>query len=381
MEILTEWWNTQNTAFQIAFVAVLIALLIQVFYLLHFFIRTGLYREEGVNGNPGPVSVVICAKNEERRLRNLVPLLMEQDYPDFEVVIVDDSSWDDSISTLRAYQVRYPKLHVIKLDEDYQRMRGKKFALTMGIKGASNDLLLLTDADCIPSSKGWIRHMVAPFSDTHIGVVLGVSPYQKDTGFLNRLIRFDAAQIALNYLGFAISGRPYMGIGRNLAYRKHLFISNSGFKSHFHLASGDDDLFVAEVASQSNTALVVDPVAHTLSAAEKTWKNYFDQKRRHFTTAAYYRLSTKILLALWPLSLFILWALALYLMIMHNALWIGLTVLLLRHVTHLATFRVSLKRIGQHDLLPWAPLLESTLWLIHPLLYLWNQLSAPKKWK
>lgn len=381
MEILTEWWDTQGGAFQAAFLSLLAALFVQLFYLLFIFVRTGLYRHQQSDSHPGPVSVVICAKNEERRLRDLVPLIMEQDYPDFEVVVVDDSSWDDTISTLRAYQVRYPKLHAIKLDEDYQRMRGKKFALTMGIKRASNDLLLLTDADCVPRDKSWIRKMVAPFIQDHIGVVLGVSPYERTEGFLNRLIRFDAAQIAFHYLGFALGGHPYMGVGRNLAYRKHLFIANSGFKSHFNLASGDDDLFVSEVATRRNTAVVPDHAAQTVSAAEKSWSRYFSQKRRHFTTSPYYRASTKILLLLWPLSLFILWTLALTIMIMHNAFWIGLTALLLRYVAHLATFKVSLKRIGQQDLLPWAPLLEGTLWLIHPLLYLWNQLSAPKKWK
>lgn len=381
MNELIAFWNDSEPGFRVLAIMLLIALLVQLFYHLFFFVRPGLYRHQTPSGHPGPVSVVICAKNEERRLRNLVPLLMEQNYPDFELVVVDDSSWDDTISTLRAYQVRYPKLHVIKLDEDYQRMHGKKFALTMGIKGASNDLLLLTDADCIPATKDWIARMMAPFNNPQIGVVLGVSPYEKADGFLNRLIRYDAAQVALTYIGFALRKVPYMGVGRNLAYRKHLFLANSGFKSHLDLASGDDDLFISEVATRHNCAVVIDPEAHTQSAAKPTWSAWFHQKRRHFTTSGRYRLGVQLLLALWPVSLLLLWASAVGIALLHNAFLIAGCALFIRYVAHLATFSVSLKRIGQADLRPWSPLLEGALWLIQPVLGLWNLLSKPKQWK
>lgn len=381
MNELIAWWNHSESGFRFLTITLLVALLIQLFYHLYFFVRPGLYRHQTTNGHPGPVSVVICAKNEERRLRDLVPLLMEQNYPDFELVVVDDSSWDDTITTLRAYQVRYPKLHVIKLDEDYQRMRGKKFALTMGIKGAKNDLLLLTDADCIPAGKDWITRMMTPFNDPQIGIVLGISPYAKTSGLLNRLIRYDAAQIALTYIGFALRKVPYMGVGRNLAYRKQLFLANSGFKSHLSLPSGDDDLFISEVATKQNCAVVLDPEAQTFSAAKTTWSEWFHQKRRHYTTSSRYRIGVQLGLSLWPVSFLLLWASAAGLVLLHNAFLIAGATLFIRYVAHLATFSVSFKRIGQADLIPWSPMLEGALWLIQPLLGLWNLLSKPKQWK
>lgn len=381
MEQLIEWWNQTTSGYRILMFTMIGAVVVQL--VLHFwqYIRLSLWSDKEIPTSQEPVSIVICAKNEEKNLRQLIPLLMEQAHPNFEVVIVDDSSWDDSLTTLQAYQVSYPNLHVVPLNEDIQRMRGKKFALTMGIKGATYDIVLLTDADCRPTSKNWVSKMVAPFSDEGIDIVLGVSPMNTVKGWLNKVIRFDTSQVGINYLSAALRRLTYMGVGRNLAYRKELFFQNSGFKSHLSLASGDDDLFINQVATKSNTTIVTDAEAQTTSDAKPTWNEWFHQKRRHFTTAPHYTFGTKFLLMLAPLSFSVMWLSGVIWMVLHNELLIAGSLLVVRYVVHLATFRGSLKQIGQTDLFIFLPLLEGFQAVINPVLWIWNLLAKPRTWK
>ena len=190
-----------------------------------------------------PVSVIICAKNEEANLRENLPLIMEQDYPEFEVLVVNDASTDGTEELLRDMKLRYPHLNTTSIVENVHIRQGKKLALTIGIKGATYDWVVLTDADCKPAGRKWLHTMQSNFSrDCHI--VLGIGKYDRKKGLLNILIRFDTLYTALQYTGFAMAGHPYMGVGRNLAYRKSLFFNNKGFASHYELESGDDDLFI-----------------------------------------------------------------------------------------------------------------------------------------
>ncbi|MFT4777621.1 MAG: cellulose synthase/poly-beta-1,6-N-acetylglucosamine synthase-like glycosyltransferase [Flavobacteriales bacterium] len=381
MEQLIEWWNATTLGSRALMFTLISMALIQLSLDLWQYIRLSLWTDRSYPTHSSGVSIVICAKNEEKRLRNLIPILMEQDYPNFEVIIVDDTSWDDTLDTLQAYQVRHSNLHVVSLNEDIQRMRGKKFALTMGIKGYQHDIVLLTDADCVPSGKDWITKMTAPFGDEQVEIVLGASPLNKQKSWLNKVIRFDTSQIAISYLSAGLRKMPYMGVGRNLAYRKEIFFRNSGFKSHLNLASGDDDLFINEVATKKNTHIVVDQDAFTTSDAKETWQDWFVQKRRHLTTAPHYKLKTKFFLILAPLSFNLMWLSAILSMVLHNAFLIASVALLVRYTVHFVTFRGSLKKLGQPDLLFTLPLLEAYQAAINPVLWISNLLSKPRTWK
>lgn len=381
MEMLADWWFNSSQFYRAVFIITLAALLVQLLLDLVFVVRIVLWKGHPAVDTHVPVSVVVCVRNEEKHLRELIPALFDQDHPDFEVVVVDDSSWDETAEILRAFQAMYQRLHVVRLDEDKQRMTGKKFALTVGIKGARNPIVVLTDADCMPQSRQWLSSMSAPFANPETEVVIGVSPYRKTKGLLNWLIRYDAAEIAVSYISMALAKLPYMGVGRNLAYRKDLFFRNSGFKSHLHLASGDDDLFISEVATAKNTAVVIHPQNQTLSHPKTTWKAWTHQKRRHFTTAPHYKLGIKLLLGIRPASFLILWVGALLLALVHNAFLIAGIALGLRYVVHLTTFIAAFRKIGQKDLSPAVPVWEAFITLINPALWIWNLLAAPRTWK
>jgi hypothetical protein len=126
----------------------------------------------------------------------------------------------------------------------------------------------------------------------------------KGPGALNKIIRFDTFHTALQYLSYALAGQPYMGVGRNLSYKKAVFLRNKGFSAINHVPGGDDDLFINKVATKENTAIVIDKDTFTLSDPKKNFGEWFRQKARHYTTAKYYKPRHKFLLGLYSTRIF-----------------------------------------------------------------------------
>ena len=353
--------------------------IIQLYYLLYRFLH-GTRLPKLVSTTKPAVSIVICARNEERNLMKHIPLIMEQDYPKFELIIVNDSSWDDTEAILKAMQVRYSNIHVVALDEEKQIMQGKKFALTLGIKASKYDTIVLTDADCAPQTNQWLSGIVSHFTEGK-EIVIGVSLFHRYKGYLNRLIRFDGLMTAAHYIGFAQTGQPYMGVGRNMAYHRDLFFKVGGFKRHYTIAGGDDDLFINQVATAKNTAISYIPSEQTISEPKKTWQDWFVQKRRHLSTSPYYQAKHKRMLFLWPLSFTLMWLGLGFCLFFHSALLILGGLLLIRYILQIAILHKISKRMGQSKDIAWlSPILEIHHHLLNAGLYFSNLLRKPQKW-
>ena len=252
------------------------------------------------------VSVIVSAWDELENLQALLPLLNDQDYPNFEVIVIDDRSTDGTYDYLLFDIKHLNKVRFIKIDKTPQHITAKKYALTLGIKGALHDLILVTDADCRPQSPQWIAGMVAQMPDNK-DIVLGLSPYYRFQGFLNSFIRFETFYTAFQYTAFAKAGLAYMGLGRNLLYRKHLFFQSKGFHSHNHIIGGDDDLFINEVATATNVAVCLDPQTFVYSMPKTTFDEWYLQKRRHLSVGKYYRSRNKAMLGVLGLSQTLSW--------------------------------------------------------------------------
>ncbi len=271
---------------------------IQMSYFWGLFSRLAFFKKDKYDNetpNYEPVSVIVCAKDAYEYLLDLIPRILSQDYPDFELVIVNDCSTDETTDYLKELSDRRPDINVVSLTQNLNFFQGKKFPLSMGIKSAKHDLLLLTDADCLPENDQWIKGMVGAYRhDT--GVVLGYGPYFARKGLLNKLIRFDTLYTAIQYLSMALAKMPYMGVGRNLSYHRGLFYKNKGFTSHYTIPSGDDDIFISQVANKDNTRIFIDPGCRVESEPKRTFSGWIHQKRRHYSTANMYKRSTNIIL-------------------------------------------------------------------------------------
>lgn len=283
---------------------------IQAVYLLIIFGRTawGNFSSSSKKSeNEEGVTVLIAAHNEYKNLKILIPKLFEQDYPKFDVMIVNDRSTDRTKRLLEEMMAIYPKLRSVTVKYTPNHVTSKKFALTLGIKVAKNDVILLTDADCVPNSDQWIRKMTAPVREEGKTFAIGFSGYQKESGMLNRWIQFETILTALFYFSFGLWKAPFMGIGRNLCYRKSFFMDVKAFKGIWHLEGGDDDLFVNQYATGGNASMVIDPSAMTLSIPKSTWSEYLVQKKRHLHAGKFYRGEDKRKIGLFSLSHALFW--------------------------------------------------------------------------
>ena len=292
---------------------------IQILYYAGFFSRLAFYKPKSKpHSEQRPVSVIICARDEADNIVKNLPGVLVQNYrTSHEVILVNDNSSDDTKYLLDELHKIFKNLTPIQLIGEGKLMVGKKFPLSTGIRSAKYETLLLTDADCVPASENWMQLMQDGYKPES-EIVLGYGRYHKRNTILNKLIRFETFHSALQYLSYALAGIPYMGVGRNLSYKKDVFLRNKGFSAINHLPGGDDDLFINKVANKANTAIVIDHDAHTLSEAKKNWEEWYNQKNRHYSTAKYYRGNHKFLLGLHSATQFLFYPLAVLAAIFFN---------------------------------------------------------------
>lgn len=327
-----------------------------------------------------PVSIIICAKNEDDNLTEFLPKILVQDYPEFEVVVVNDCSSDNTENVIDEFAKIFPNLKKVTIKEDEYYKHGKKFAIMVGIKGSKHNHLLFTDADCYPANEHWLSDMSSGFANKK-EIVLGYGAYQKEAGFLNKLIRFDTFLIASSYLSAAIKGKAYMGVGRNLAYKKELFYKQKGFSKHYHITSGDDDLFINQATTIDNTNVVITGNAITYSLAKTTLREWIRQKQRHLTTAPYYSSSswTKITLSYVSQYAFLLLFFASFMF--KTTLIVAVAGLVLKSLVQAIVFKKASKKLNEMDLWAFSFFYETVLLILYPVFYLSKLIHKSNKWK
>ena len=366
---------------EIIFYAFCFITAVQLFYYLFFFIRLAFHKAKQKNiSQTHPVSVIICARDEAANLvKNLPGALVQQYKTTHEVILVNDNSFDESKYILDEYQRTYKQLHIVELKQEARFIPGKKLPLSVGIKTAKYEVVLLTDADCVPASEFWIEKMQEGYHP-ETEIVLGYGAYHKKKGFLNKLVRWETFHSALQYLSYAKAGVPYMGVGRNLSYKKTVFFRHKGFSAHNHVASGDDDLFINMAATKTNTEIVVDKDAFTLSEPVKTWKQWKKQKSRHYSTSKYYKPLHKFLLGLYALSQFAFYPLLIAAAIFFS--WkIALIIFGVRFLLQGFIFYKTMNKLDEKDLFPIFWLLD--IWMFfYYLIFSFSLLRKPRKtWK
>jgi len=322
-----------------------------------------------------PVSVIICSRNNADLLEKNLPSVLQQSYHEFEVIVVDDQSSDHTAEVLQKLGTQHPHLKTLRIAG--KQHPGKKHALTEGVRNASHSWLLLTDSDCRPAGNSWISAMMRGRQEG-AQLMLGYGAYEKAPGLLNKLIRFDTAVIAEQYMSFALYGHPYMGVGRNMAYRKELFDSAGGLQAHWSIASGDDDLFVQAAANGNNTSVVTGEEAFTYSEPKKDLASWIRQKARHISASAHYRLRFKILLAVLPLTGFLFYV-SVAAMALHNAPS-ALGWLAARWLTAYIFHAPFLAKFHEKDLIPYVPVLDLISIFVLPVPGLVNLFTGNRKW-
>lgn len=361
---------------------------IQVFYYLFFYSRLAFYKmkKPADHDHPTPaLSVIICARDEEHSLERNLPVVLQQHYqnshqePQYEVVVVNDNSEDGTLFTLKHLKPGYPHFRYIDLQQSAKGIPGKKYPLTIGIRSAIHETLVLTDADCRPASTYWLKQMAGGFKNGK-EIVLGYGAYEYQPGLLNKVIRFETFFSALQYLSFALAGIPYMGVGRNLAYKKELFFKHKGFLSHRHLPSGDDDLFINAAANKKNTTVVIHPQAITYSIPKTDWSAWFRQKARHLSTGKHYKLKHRFLLGLFSATQFLYYPLFIVALFYKPFLFVTLILFGFRLLLQAVIWSLGLKKLNEKDLFWYCFPLEIFMMLYYLIFAPALFLKPKKRW-
>jgi cellulose synthase/poly-beta-1,6-N-acetylglucosamine synthase-like glycosyltransferase len=352
----------------------LVCVLVQIGYAAYYFWPFATRQVPEVESIPAheaerPVSIMVAARNELENLRRLLPVLLTQDYPQFEVVLIDDRSDDDTIVYAQQLTQYYPNVRLVTVGSTPQGLSPKKYALTLGIKVARYPRLLFIDADCLPASDQWVRYMARGF-DSGADIVLGYGRYQEEPGFLNQLVRFETLLTGLQFLSFAERGQPYMGVGRNLAYTKQTFLATKGFASHIRSLSGDDDLLVQDAVKRGKTTSTVTyPAAQTVSEAPASWGAWWRQKRRHMSAGSRYRATDRVRLGTFIGANGLFYLASLWVLFFSPTDWIPLTIAwAVRTSTVVVTYAGANRRLQERQSAALLPVLDAAYFLAYFLL-------------
>jgi poly-beta-1,6-N-acetyl-D-glucosamine synthase len=358
--------------------------LIQLFYYFNYYRRAAYIKEDDEKKeiSTPPLSVIICARDEDSNIESFLPVVLKQDYPSFEVLVINDCSEDDTGIILERMQKEYSNLRVSVIQRDLHFSHSKKLPMLIGIKAAANDLLVFIDADCKPSSDKWLAGIAKGY---HIGaeIILGYGGYLPEKGILNKYIRYETMSIGMQYMGMALAGKPYMGVGRNLAYRRSFFFNNGAFGPFNHVQSGDDDLFVNRTATATNTYVLANSETNTLSVPAHSIEAWVRQKRRHYTTAGYYNFDDKFRLFMEPFSRVSYYGLLIYFLITLISWPVVAGIGLTRLITRSIIFKRATRRFNEPGLFFFSLIFDILHPLINTSLYITNRkkVRREKSWK
>lgn len=356
-----------------------IVILVNCSYFLLFSKFSFLRASEGIIKEDYPVSLIVCAKNEAENLKENIPLWLEQDHPNFEIILTNDASTDNTLEVMESFAKKDPRIQIVNVVNNEAFWGSKKYALTLGIKRAKNKRMLFTDADCCPSSKLWLRHMASNFTKEK-QLILGYGAYKKRPGPLNALIRYETLLTAVQYFSYAKTGIPHMGVGRNLGYTSDLYYSINGFISHMKIPSGDDDLFVNEAASKTNTALCFNEEAFTYSEPKISWNTWKLQKKRHISTSKFYKSKHKFLLGVYYIFNLLFWILTGVCFLFLD--WkVPLALIGFRFLFQWIVIGKAALKLKEKNLIPFIPFLELFLVFAQMSIFISNSMSKPSRWK
>ena len=360
-------------------IAFIFIILIQLVYWIFLYGKFAFMKEPQVEKKRVPVSIIIAARNEADNLKKFLPKVLEQDYQNFEIIVVNDASTDDTKHIIKDFQLDYPYLKLTQIETSNTYSGNKKNAITKGIEAAQYDHLLFTDADCYPASKDWISHVISHFGEDK-KIVLGYGAYEKQPAIINKLIRYETLLTAIQYFSYAKIGNAYMGVGRNLAYKKELFNETNGFEAHAMIKSGDDDLLINELAKKNNTTICISKESFTISTPKKSFNSWFKQKRRHITTATFYEPIHQFSLGLFYASQLLFWLLAILLLTFSLNWQFVILLITIRFIAQYIIISKSSIKLSEQDLILFSPIYDFLLVLIQLGLFVSNLIKKPKHW-
>ena len=356
---------------------------IQIICYLLIYSRFVFARAKKTSVTNTPVSVLVCAKNEAKELEQFLPSILSQNHTNFEIVLINDVSYDNTFEIMEAFAEKHACIKLVNVKNNEAFWGNKKYALTLGIKAATHENLLFINANSKPVSLNWITEMCAQLNlNSKKTVVLGYSAYNKvKHSVLNKFIRFDHLIKSIQYMSFAKTGMPYVGVSENLAYTKKHFFDANGFMSHMDIKKSEHALFINQTATKRNTSAVFSKNSFTSTVAPKSLKSWTTKKRQYTYIAKHFKLIHKFVLALIYSTGFLFWLLAILLISLQYNWEIVAAIIASRIVVQYIVLGIGAKKLNELDLIIFIPFLEIFLILFQFVIFITNASSKPKHWK
>ena len=324
-----------------------------------------------------PISIVMVVKDAASVLLKTLPKLLNQQYEDFEVVIVNDNSQDETQLLVVEYQQQYKNIKLVNLDTAVTTIRGKKFALSMGIRCATYDHVIITDPECSPTSSHWLEKMTQNFVGQK-RIVLGYSTYEKRNNLFNRLLHFDTLVNAVQYFSLARIHSTYRGDDKNMAFTKSLFDAQRGFASHNHISYGDEDIFISRAATKNNTAIEFSHDAVTVLQRGTNHRYWRDHKEGLYFTRKYNTFKNRLILNSYGVINFLFYvALVFAILITLNdlvLLCVTLGIIASRIISQYFVFGFAAKKLNEKQVIPALLIYDIIFTILNPLYYLAAQI-------
>ncbi len=362
---------------QIIFFLLISATALQLIYYIVVYSQFAFAKIKKQASNTEGVSIIVCTKNQAELLNNFVTAITSQNHPNFEIVIINNSSTDHTVDAIEQLKKKHTNIKAVNVKNNEAFWGSKKYALTLGIKAATHNQLLFTQVNCIPDNNNWISDMSSYFNDKKT-IILGHSYYKSKANFINKLIRFETLITATQYFSLAKIGLPYKGIGENLAYTKTTFFDNNGFVNHMENRLGEDDLFVNEVANSKNTTICFNQSSFTQKKLNSNLKYWWSNKRRRYQTLKSYKFLHKLLLFVFYLTQLLFYTLTPILLLNNFETDSVLIIIGAKFITQYFILGFSAKKIKHSETLFLLPILEPILVLSQFILFTSSYLSKPR---
>ena len=354
----------------------IVALLLLVYYFGLF--GPFVFRKEKSrtsNEDLPPISIVITAHNEAHHLVESLPVILTQEYPDYEVVLVNDNSQDEIEQLALELNNRYHHLHYVNMGSSRSTMEGRKFPFAIGIQAASNPTVVFTNSSCIPSSPFWLQHIASKFVRQK-EVVLAHTTYQSRGGLLNKWLHYDALVNSVRAFSYTLAKMPVLADSHNLAFKRHLFFDNKEkFFALSRLPFGEDNIFINQVANGKMCDVAVDPEA-VIYQTPISFSDWLRNKRYELVSQSYYRALHRFVLQCYNWLSFLFYpaaiaSIALAALEMNwLALGIGIGVTLLKFGMQFMVFHKGAKKMGEKGAAVSMLFFDLFFLLLQPWIYL-----------
>lgn len=347
----------------------------------YYFIFSSVFfaKKSSKSHSKNPISVIIFAKNSAENLRNFLPNILTQNYPNYEVVLIDNNSTDKTERVIKSFAKNHSNIRVVNVENNEAFWGSKKYALTLGIKAAKFDHLLFTEANCRPVSENWISEMSKNFSEEK-SIILGYSTFAYEKSFANFLIRFYQFITSLQYLNFAKLGIPMMADGKNLAYKKTEFYNAKGYINHMKHEFGEDDLFIQDASNQINTTFTIDKSSFTECTNSSSFKNWFSIVKKKVLLKKRYQFKHRFLLGLFSVSKLFFYVLGI-LLVFFYPYQIIITIIAAYFLVQFIVIGIAAKKMEEKNLIYFLPILDISFLLIQISIFIANLTSKPTRWK